>query len=61
MADYIEQFEQYASFLKGNQQDYLIGIFLNGLKEDIKVEVKLYEPSNLVKLMRKAQMVEEKI
>ncbi|XP_022643204.1 uncharacterized protein LOC111242769 [Vigna radiata var. radiata] len=52
---YIEQFEQYAGFMKGMQQDYLVGIFLNVLKEDIKAEVKLYEPQNL------AQMVEEKV
>ncbi|WVY96197.1 hypothetical protein V8G54_028348 [Vigna mungo] len=39
--EYIEQFEQYAGFLKGIPQDYLVGIFLNGLKEEIKAEVKL--------------------
>ncbi|XP_022637052.1 uncharacterized protein LOC111241703 [Vigna radiata var. radiata] len=59
--EYIEQFEQYAGFLKGIPQDYLVGIFLNGLKEEIKAEVKLYEPSNLPELMMKAQMVEEKV
>ncbi|KOM32079.1 hypothetical protein LR48_Vigan01g163500 [Vigna angularis] len=61
VGEYIEQFEQYAGFLKGIQQDYLIGIFLNGLKEDIKAEVKLYEPKNLAELMMKAQMVEQKV
>jgi len=59
--DYIEKFEQYAGFLKGINQDYLVGIFLNGLKEEVKAEVKLYEPANLAELMMKAQMVEEKI
>ena len=59
--DYIEKFEQYASFMKGINQDYLVGIFLNGLKEEVKAEVKLYEPANLAELMMKAQMVEEKI
>ncbi|WVZ14456.1 hypothetical protein V8G54_012022 [Vigna mungo] len=59
--EYIEQFEQYAGFLKGIPQDYLVGIFLNGLKEEIKAEVKLYEPNNLLELMMKAQMVEEKV
>lgn len=46
--------------MKGIERDYLIGIFLNGLKEDIKAEVKLYKSINLVKLMMKAQVVEEK-
>ncbi|XP_022638797.1 uncharacterized protein LOC111242018 [Vigna radiata var. radiata] len=61
VGEYIEQFEQYARFMKGMQQDYLVDIFLNGLKEDIKAEVKLYEPHNLAELMMKAQMVEEKV
>lgn len=34
---------------------------MNGLKEEIKAEVKLYEPSTLVDLKLKAQMVEDKI
>ena len=41
------------------KQDYLVGIFLNGLKEGIKAEVKLYEPKSLAELMMKAKMVEE--
>ncbi|KOM26411.1 hypothetical protein LR48_Vigan270s000800 [Vigna angularis] len=48
-------------FLKGIQQDSLVGIFLNGLKEDIKAKVKLSEPRNLAELMMKAQKVEEKV
>lgn len=41
--EYIEQFEQYVGFLKGIRQDYLTDTFLNGLKDKIRVEVKLYE------------------
>jgi len=59
--EYIENFEQYVGFLKNVEQDYLIGIFLNELKEGIKAEVKLYEPKSLAELMMKAKMVEEKI
>jgi len=59
--EYIEQFEMYAGFLKGIEQEYLVGIFLNGLKDDIKAEVKLYDLATLADLMLKAQMVEEKI
>ncbi|WVY98099.1 hypothetical protein V8G54_030250 [Vigna mungo] len=55
-----EQFEQYAGLLKGIEQNYLIGILLNGFKEEIKSEVKLHDPSNLAELMMKAQMVEGK-
>jgi len=59
--EYIENFEQYAGFLKNVEQDYLVGIFLNGLTEGIKAEVKLHEPKCLAELMMKAKMVEEKI
>jgi len=59
--EYIENFEQYAGFLKNVEQDYLVGIFLNGLTEGIKAEVKLHEPKSLAELMMKAKMVEEKI
>ncbi|WVZ02752.1 hypothetical protein V8G54_023558 [Vigna mungo] len=58
---YIEQFELYAGFFKGMRHDYLIGIFLNRLKDDIRAEVKLYEPKSLDELMIKALMVEDKI
>jgi len=34
---------------------------LNGVRDDIKVEVKLYDPTTLAELIMKAQMVEEKI
>lgn len=61
MKDYIEQFEQYVGFLKGIDQDYLVDIFLNRLKRDIKAEVKPYEPTNLVELTMKTQMVEENV
>ena len=59
--EYIENFEQYAGFLKNVEHDYLVGIFLNGLTEGIKAEVKLHEPKCLAELMMKAKMVEEKI
>lgn len=47
--------------LKGIEQDYLVCILFNGLKEDIKAKVKLYELNTHVGLMLESQMVEEKI
>lgn len=44
--------------MKGMPQDYLVGPFFNGLKNEIKAEVKLYDSKNLAKLIVKAQMVE---
>ena len=34
---------------------------MNGLKDEIKVEVRLFKPSNLVDLMMTSKMVEDKI
>lgn len=42
MEDYREQFEPYAGPLRGKDLEYLKGIFLNGLKEEIRVEMKLH-------------------
>ncbi|CAH9101353.1 unnamed protein product [Cuscuta europaea] len=36
------------------------GIFLNGLKKDIKAELKLYKTKDLAKIMENAQLIENK-
>lgn len=41
-------------------QDFAKGIFLNGLKEEIRVEVKLYELTTLTSVIQKALMIEQK-
>ncbi|KAJ1385824.1 Retrotransposon gag domain [Sesbania bispinosa] len=58
--DYREKFELYAGPLKGTDPDYLKGIFLNGLKDVIKAELKLYKVESLPELMDYAQRIDEK-
>ncbi|XP_057419854.1 uncharacterized protein LOC130713989 [Lotus japonicus] len=41
--EFVEEFEKYVGALKEIDQDFAKGIFLNGLKEEVKMEVKLYE------------------
>ena len=58
--EYREQFELYAGPLKCTEPSYLKGIFLNGLKDIIRAELKLYPVETLSELMDYAQRVDEK-
>ncbi|KAJ1437554.1 Retrotransposon gag domain [Sesbania bispinosa] len=58
--EFVEKFEKYAGALKGVEQEYLMSVFLNGLRKEIAAEVKLYEPKSLSEMMSKALMIEEK-
>ncbi|XP_057451806.1 uncharacterized protein LOC130743580 [Lotus japonicus] len=57
---YVEEFEKYVGALKEIDQDFSKGIFLNGLKEEVRVEVKLYELSSLTAVIQKSLMIEQK-
>jgi len=58
--EYRAQFELYVSLLRFAEQEYLKGIFLNGLKEVVKAELKLHPVSTLSELMDFAQCIDEK-
>jgi len=58
--EYKEKFELYAGPLKSAETTYLRGIFLNGLKEIIRAELKLHPTESLSDLMDCAQRVDEK-
>ncbi|XP_019459980.1 PREDICTED: uncharacterized protein LOC109359744 [Lupinus angustifolius] len=60
MEEYVEEFEKYVGALREIDPEFVKGIFLNGLKEEVKAEVKLYEHPNLTEVIHKALMVEEK-
>ncbi|XP_057436668.1 uncharacterized protein LOC130729063 [Lotus japonicus] len=57
---YVEEFERYVGALKEIDQDFAKGIFLNGLKEEIRVEVKLYDLPTLTTVIQKSLMIEQK-
>ena len=58
--EFREKFELYANPLRETNLEYLKGIFLNGLKEEIKVEIKLHPMITLVEMMNYAQIIDEK-
>ncbi|KAJ1404447.1 Retrotransposon gag domain [Sesbania bispinosa] len=58
--EYREKFELYVGPLKGTDPEYLKGIFLNGLKEAVRAELKLHRLGSLPKMMDYAQRIDEK-
>ncbi|XP_057458944.1 uncharacterized protein LOC130749580 [Lotus japonicus] len=58
--EYVEEFEKYVGALKEIDHDFVRGIFLNGLKEEIKAEVRLFELNTLVEVIQKSLLIEQK-
>ncbi|XP_057444004.1 uncharacterized protein LOC130736175 [Lotus japonicus] len=58
--EFVEQFERFAGMLRGVDEEHYMDIFINGLKEEVSAEIKLYEPGTLAKMVKKALMVEQK-
>lgn len=58
--EYRKQFDLYARPLKCTEPSYLKGIFLNGLNDVIRAELKLHPVERLTDLMYYAQRVDEK-
>ncbi|RDX89832.1 hypothetical protein CR513_28390, partial [Mucuna pruriens] len=54
ITEFVNQFERFA----GGIWEHLIGTFLNGLKEEMDVEVKLYDTKSLSEMMSKAQKID---
>lgn len=60
VSEYRRKFIKTASPLDRVPEDNLLGQFINGLKEDVKAEVRLMNPVNLEQAMEIAIRVEEK-
>lgn len=60
VVEYMEKFEMMVAPLRREERGMLDSIFLNGLKEEIQAELKLYENQSLAKLMDRALLIEEK-
>ncbi|KAJ1397185.1 Retrotransposon gag domain [Sesbania bispinosa] len=58
--EYREKIELYAGPLKGTDPEYLKRIFLNGLKEAVRAELKLHQLGSLLEMMDYAQKIDEK-
>ncbi|KAF1868770.1 hypothetical protein Lal_00036208 [Lupinus albus] len=58
--NYVEEFEKYAGALKAINHDFVRKIFLDGLKEEIQVEVILYELKTLPEVIQKVILIKQK-
>ncbi|OIW20258.1 hypothetical protein TanjilG_07417 [Lupinus angustifolius] len=60
VGDYVEEFEKYVGALREIELEFVKGVFLNGLRDDIKAEVRLFEHPSLSELIHKSLLIEEK-
>ncbi|GKG00396.1 transposon ty3-G gag-pol polyprotein, partial [Tanacetum coccineum] len=60
VAAYQESFERLSNQVDGLPESFLVGCFIGGLKEEIRLEVKLKNPRQLVDAIGVARVVEEK-
>nr|KYP50904.1 hypothetical protein KK1_027260 [Cajanus cajan] len=60
VADYREQFEANSGPLRIGDTNYLKGIFLNGLKEEVKAELRLHRLNSLEEIMDLALLIESR-
>ncbi|KAL5564770.1 hypothetical protein UlMin_027934 [Ulmus minor] len=60
VADYRARFEQFAASSRGLPESVFRGAFLNGLREEIRSDVKLFRPADLQDAMTLAQEIEER-
>ena len=58
--EFRELFEMYSRPLKIFERSYLLGLFLNGLKDEVRAELKLHSFHTLDQLMNLAEMVESR-
>lgn len=58
MEEYREQFELYAGPLVRAEREHLKAIFLNGLKDVVKAELKLHPVNSLPEMMDYAQIID---
>ncbi|KAL5578650.1 hypothetical protein UlMin_011092 [Ulmus minor] len=61
MRDYRRKFIELSAPLENITNELALGNFINGLKPEIRVEIRIMEPSNLGRAMDLAQKIEEKL
>ena len=58
--DYLEKYEALASPLCNLPDAVMEGAFMNRLKSEVQVEVRMMKPTNLAQMIEVAQLVEER-
>ena len=59
--DYVEEFEMLASHIAGITDEQYLGMFLGGLKEEIKMDVQTLDPPTCYKAISMARNVRRKL
>ena len=59
--EFVEEFEMVASQISGMSTDQYLGLFIGGLKEEIRMEVQILEPTSRYKAISMARNVERKL
>ncbi|XP_077215613.1 uncharacterized protein LOC143850231 [Tasmannia lanceolata] len=59
--DYQQEFERLANHTQGLQEDFLIRCFVFGLRDEIQVEVQMFQPTSLTAAIGLAGLQEEKL
>ena len=60
VATYQEAFEMLSHQVDGLPENYLIGCFIAGLRDDIRLDVKLKQPRTLADTIGAARLIEER-
>nr|GEV84299.1 peroxidase 64 [Tanacetum cinerariifolium] len=60
MVIYQETFERLSNWVEGLSESFLVGYFIGGLKDEIRLKVKLKKPRRLVEAMGMTRLVEKK-
>ncbi|XP_057444515.1 uncharacterized protein LOC130736742 [Lotus japonicus] len=59
--DYAEEFEKFVGSLREIDPEFVKGTFLKGLKEEIRIEVQLYELHSLSEVIQKYIFIEQEM
>jgi len=60
MHEYQIEFEKLSNHTEGLHNALFCSCFINGLKKEIQAEVKMFNPNNMITMIRLAKLVEDK-
>lgn len=58
--EYQNQFKKLANHIEGLDNAFFTSCFINGLKEEIKLEVKMFNPKTMMDAIALAKLIEDK-
>ena len=61
MDEFVEEFDIVASQISGTSDEQYLGLFMGGLKEEIRMDVQILEPTTRYRAISMAKNVERKL